>query len=203
MGIAKKMTKEKSIVEKLVAEERVRNCKMQQMLSNLEYIKWLDSFTMKHAEFSDNDWLYFPENISSNDREQVENLDLMYDGIAMYARKNHIYPIRFDLGNYYRIQFDNVGYEVGLLEGQGSSFFCRKVEVNPEYEFIDFHDIVQGKRYANVDIIEEKLNQLSNAVISLYESGVPLESISITLNKTLDEIHLQNDLDKARVLRRK
>ena len=193
----------KKLLEEYFAKENAENIKIQEMLANTNYIKWLDSFTIEHSSFFDDDWLYFPEKISKEDLEQVNNLHLMYHGIERYASKNYIYPTNCDFGNFYKVKLENTGFEIGMLVGQGTLFFCNRVQIGNRKDFIDFNDILNNKGNDNITTIKKKLNELSNLVVSLYKSGVPLEAIAITLDNTLNKINFQNDLGQAKVLKRK
>lgn len=193
----------KKWAEEYFAKENAKNIKIQEILSNTDYIKWLDSFTLEHSSFFDDDWLYSPEKISKEDLEQVNNLHIMYCGIERYASKNYIYPTDCDFGNFYKVKLENTGFEIGMLVGQGTLFFCNRVQIENQKKFIDFNDILNNKNNNNVTTIKNKLNELSNLVVSLYKSGVPLEAIVITLDNTLNEINSQNDLEHAKVLKRK
>ena len=87
------------------------------------------------------------------------------------------------------------------MAGQGIIFFCRKVSVKNEQEFIDFNDIMIGKKQEQVDRINESLENLSNMVLKAYESGVPIESITYTLENTIKEITSKKE-GKARLLQK-
>ena len=88
-----------------------------------------------------------------------------------------------------------------MLAGQGVLFFCNRVQIENEKDFIDFYDILNNKKNDNVITIQNKLNELSNLVVSLYKSGIPFEAIAITLDNVLNEINHQNDLKKTKVLK--
>lgn len=167
---------------------KVSETKRQEMFSNINYLKWLESFTVEHPGFSDDDWLYFPEKISQEDNEKVKNLHLFYEGIDLYAKKNYIYPTECDFGGYYNIKLDNIGYEIGMLVGQGTVFFCKRTPLNKDLEYIDFYDIMSGKKKDGVDVITEQLEDLSNRVLVLYKKGVPLDALIETLDATLTGI---------------
>lgn len=150
----------KKILEEYFAQEDARNIKMQELLSNTDYIAWLVSFTVIHSSFYDDNWLYFPEKISKEDLEQVNNLHLMYRGIERYANRNYIYPTEFYFGNFYKIRIENIGFEIGMIEEHGRiSFFCNRVQIENQNDFIDFNDIVNNKEYDNVNTIKNKLNE--------------------------------------------
>ena len=80
------------------------------------------------------------------------------------------------------------GFKIGTLIGQGTVFFCKKIAVKNEQEFIDFNDIINGKKREKVDQIRTSLDSLSNMVLTAYESGVPIEAITYTLENTIKEI---------------
>lgn len=131
-------------IDEYLKKVNSKKIKIQEMLSNTDYINWLDRFTIEHSNFSDDDWLYFPDEISMEDAEQVDNLNLLYDGIERYASNNCIYPTKCDFGNIYKIKFGNTGFEIGILVGQGTLFFCNRVQVENQNDFIDFNDIIKN-----------------------------------------------------------
>lgn len=190
----------KKWAEEYFAKENAKNIKMEEMLSNTDYINWLNKFTIEHSSFTDDDWLYFPEKISKEDLEKVNNLHLVYRGIEKYANENYIYPTNCDFGNFYKIKLENTGFEIGILFGQGTLFFCNRVQIENKKDFIDFDDILNNKTNDNLTTIKNKLNELSNFISSLYKSDVPLEAIVNTLDNTLNEINHKNNLGRAKVL---
>ena len=92
------MSEEQKLIKEYANDQ---NAKMQKILSNTDYIKWLDRFTIEHSSFFDKDWLHSPEKISKEDLERVNNLHLMYRGIDTYANKNYIYPTSCNFGKHW------------------------------------------------------------------------------------------------------
>lgn len=178
-------------VENRNEQEKINNYKKKQMFSNTTYLKWLENFTIEYPSFSDNDWLYFPEKLSKEDKEKVENLYLLYEGIELYAEKNYIYPTKCDFGNYYNIKLDNIGYEIGILSGQGTLFFCKRTLINKDIKYIDFNDIINDKKSNKTDMTTYQLKDLSNKVLKLYKKGIPLDAIIDTINDTLNNIETE------------
>lgn len=188
----------KSKMEEWIQDYAVQQ-KVKNMMSNTNYIKWLHGFTSDKESFYDDDWLYFPEKINDLDRENVYKLCLFYEGIDEYARENHIYPVVRDFGNFYKVRLNNFGFEIGVLIGQGTVFFCKKVPVEKISDFIDFRNIMAGKKEERTNQIDINLDYLSDTIISTYESGVPIESIINTVDKTIKEI-ISNQENKAKTL---
>lgn len=203
INTSEKHEKVKKLAEEYFAMENAKNTKIQEMLSNTDYIKWLDKFTIKHSSFSDSDWLSSSEKISKEDLEKVNDLPLMYDGIEKYASENYIYPTYCDFGNFYKIKLENTGYEIGILIGQGTLFFCNRVQIENQKDFIDFNDISNNKINNDAAAIKNKLDELSNLAISLYKNGISLETIMLTLNNALNEIDSKNNLSLTKVLKTK
>ena len=180
---------------------KISDEKRKEIFSNTDYMMWLENFTTYHPSFSDDNWLYFPEKISKEDNEKVNNLSLLYEGIEIYAKKNYIYPTECDFGGYYRIKLDNVGYEIGKLVGQGTLFFCDAKPLNKNLEYIDFYDIMNDKKKDGVDVITEQLKNLSNGVLELYKQGVPLAAIIETLDTTLTKVK-KDEKEHTKTLKR-
>ena len=203
MSLAEKISKEietpegKAKISKWVVEyiekENVKSENIKVIMSNTNYLEWLCKFTQDKEGFSNDDWLYFPELIKDSDKENVEKLCLFYEGIDKYARQNHIYPTQCEFGNFYKIRLNEIGFEIGILIGQGTVFFCNKVSAEKEEEFIDFNDIMTGKKQEQLDQINANLVSLSNMVVTAYESGVPIEAITYTLENTIKEITSQKE----------
>lgn len=167
---------------------RVSEAKRNEMFSNTNYIKWLEGFTTKYESFADDSWLYAPTELSHEENEKVANLHLLYEGIELYAKKNYIYPTECDFGGYYNIKLDNIGYEIGMLVGQGTLFFCKRTPLNKDLEYIDFNDIMTDKKKDGVDVITQQLKDLSNKVLELHKKGIPLTALIETLDTTLTGI---------------
>ena len=104
----------------------------------------------------------------------------------------------YEYQSFYGVK-DNVNevyYKIGVIEGQGGSFFCERIEYTSEQPFIDFNDIMNDKVRDNVKEIGTDLDNMSNLVLSLYNKGVPLEAIKETLDKTISEIELSKEKGK-------
>ena len=184
--------------EKWIREKKERDAKLKRLFSSYDYMNWLNSFTADTKGFTGEDYLYFPEKISKEDLDKVNNLGLFFEGIEKYADKNYIYPTMYEYQSFYGVK-DNVNevyYKIGVIEGQGGSFFCERIEYTSEQPFIDFNDIMNDKVRDNVKEIGTDLDNMSNLVLSLYNKGVPLEAIKETLDKTISEIELSKEKGK-------
>lgn len=180
--------KAKAFLDDWFEKMRISDEKRKEMFSNTNYIKWLEGFTTKYESFTDDSWLYTPTELSQEENEKVANLHLLYEGIELYAKKNYIYPTECDFGGYYNIKLDNIGYELGMLVGQGTVFFCKRTGIDKDLEYIDFNDIMTDKKKDGVDVITQQLKDLSNKVLELHKKGIPLTALIETLDTTLTGI---------------
>ncbi len=158
-------------IKEFVEKEKFRVEKMKNMMSNTYYLEWLSQFTQDKLGFADDDWLYFPEELQESDRENVDNLCLFYEGIEEYAKRVHFNPIPCEFGNYYKIRLNELGFKIGILIGQGTVFFCEKIPVENERDFIDFKDIIgnESKKDNNPKI----KTKVFYAVVVYSELGQP------------------------------
>ena len=178
-----------------------RNEKMKKMMSSTKYIQWLIKFTKDKEGFSDDDWLYFPEKINDTDKENVEMLSLFYKGIEKYAEKNYIYPTPCSFGNYYKVRFNKYGFEIGILIGQGTVFFCNKTPIENENDFIDFFRIMIGKDQNNTKKTKASLDSLSQTIINIHESGIPIEAIIETIDNTIEKISFKEEIKSKKLIK--
>lgn len=165
-------------------EEKERQ--MKTLIQDESYIQWLEKFTNKNAGFYDDDWLYCPEKISEEDLKKVEKLYLFYRIIDKYARENYIYPTPTDFGNYYSVSYNNIGFLIGIMVGQGTTFNCERTTVGED--FIKFEDIQNNKKQVKTDIINQKLQLLANLIETIAEEDVPLRAIEDTTEQSLQRL---------------
>lgn len=142
------------LINDYAEREKVKHNKIVSLISNTNYFEWLNQFTQDKEVFYSDDWLYTPELIKDSDKENVDKLCFFYKGIDDYATQKNIYPLQCEFGNFYKIRLDAIGFEIGVLIGQGTVFFCEKVAVENEQEFIDFNDIMKNQ-------IQSKKKQLT------------------------------------------
>lgn len=181
----------------------LRKNKMQEIISSNEYILWLEKFTEKYSGFSDDSFSDKDKKITSIDLENSRNLSLLYEGISNYAKENYVYA-KSDLkfGDYYVIKYNNIGYKIGAMSGQGTFFFCERTNEITD-DFIDFNDIILNKKQKNTDYYNKRLLQLSSIISYYYEQGVPLQAIEKTIDDTLWQIKDNQDKSSKKILKKK
>lgn len=162
--------------------------RIKKMSSSDEYILWLNKFTETNPEFSDEDFIYFPEKIGEYDNNYVDDLGLFFEVIDRYAEKNYIPAIPCDFGKFYPIRYGDFGYHIGCLRGQGVVCFCHKVPVINKDNFIDYNDIMNNKVQPYVEEINSSLEDLKYRVRELYNRGIPVEVIKSEIDGLIAEL---------------
>lgn len=159
----------------------------EKLVSNAEYMLWLEKFTTSNPEFTDDAWLYFPEEISKYDYEMVSMLQYFLDGIKRYAHTNYI-PMEGDVYDYhFSLKFNNIDYKIGAVSGQGTYTYCCRENISTDKRFIDFNDIMTNKVQDNVAIITEKLNAMANIAKEILNLGAPEDAITSKLETVFQE----------------
>lgn len=182
------------ILDEYVESEKITDEKIKKLISSTDYIKWLDNFTKKHPNFDINNGLSNLGKIDEQDKKNVDDLYLMYSAVDRYARKNYIYPIPCNFGGYYKVKLDDNGFEIGKLIGQGTLYFCNRVQIEKGEEFIDFNDIINDKKYDGVDKIKNNLDELSKEIVLLFEeSNISLDEITNKLKDAIKAIYIEEN----------
>ncbi len=171
------------VIEGLIkSQERAKS-----IVADNVYMLWLEKFANIYPLFSDDTWLYKPDAIPKEDSENVAELCSFFNGLSAYAEKNFLPTYSEDYTSYICIKFNNVGYEIGLVSGQGTYAYCQKVDISSGRFFIDFNDIVADKKQPHVDEVDETLSKISNLIERLLISGVPVTAIYARINDTIDK----------------
>ena len=154
------------------------------IISNTDYITWLEKFTKEYPGFTDVDWLYGRKKLDKNNYQNVDKLLYLYDAITEYASRNYIYP-HDDNGIYYVIKYNNIAYEIGVMVGQGIITFCtRSTKIE---KAIDFNNIINNQKTERTDLIKDKLIELQNYLNNLINDDIPVEALKETTQKVLQK----------------
>lgn len=171
------------VIEGLIkSQERAKS-----IVADNVYMLWLEKFASIHPIFSDDTWLYEPNAISKEDSENVAELCSFFNGLSEYAEKNFLPIYSEDFTTYVYIKFNDIGYEIGLISGQGTYAYCQRIDISPDKVFIDFNDIVADRKQPHVDGVDETLNTISNLIEQLLNSGVPAAAVYTRINDTINK----------------
>lgn len=137
------------IVSSVVAEIMEKQKERETIGSSDTYVNWLKGFMADKESFSDDDWVYNPEEISPDDLKNVGKLYFLLDVIDNYATENNISELSIPSGLYYNVKYNDFMFKVGICVGQGGYCFCEKTTGDENTEFIDFNDVIKSKNDGN------------------------------------------------------
>lgn len=215
-------------------QEKKKDDLRKELVSNYDYIKWIEEFTFKFGSFENDVYPEYSELVSSQDVENISYLQYFYEAIDKYAGEHSINPYvelyedidedideeidesdyendldkifskPFNEGfcDYYKIFFNGIGYEIGVWDGKKRSFFCRKVKINNEKEFINFDNIVNNVNVLNAEGLNKQLDKLSNMLVSLHEKGISKDIMMNCVYNTLESLNYKEELGESRKLKR-
>ncbi len=188
------MNKNDDFILKFVHRESIKNI----MRSSKEYVNWLKKFTEENPSFSDDYYEIVSGDYSDTDKINMKNLSLLFEVIDEYAKKNYMSTRKNEYSESYNFRSDDISYNIGFFRGQGSSFFCQRIDDIETKDFIDFDDIIKGSYTNDFEKNKNKVEKMKNNVMELYQSGVPLEIIKSEFENTIKNItsEKQNTLKK-------
>jgi len=126
-------------------QKEEKDKKIRKLCSNDDYLLWLKKFTIMHTSFRSDDKLLHTYKISHQDRENIDKLELLYEGIEDYAENEEIFPKLTTYGNCYSLYYKRTGYYIGrCTTGTKDSYCCTRVS---EYKLIDPIDFSELKDY--------------------------------------------------------
>lgn len=153
------------------------------LISNYDYINWIENFTLSHTSFTTDQWLYFPEKISKEDYDNVSKLSDFHEAISNYCYKFFIdisAKEKFEATNIH-IKYNNICYEMGLVVGQGSLVYIGREEISEKA--IDFSDIVNNTPPESYASKKTLLDSFEIFISEMKDLGVPYHSIITTIEK--------------------
>jgi len=188
------LDKEKEEMIRLLTNIKTKEIEMKDLIRNTDYINWLINFTNKQPNFSNATWLYNKGTISDEDLKKIDKLELFYEGIEWYTKKNYLYPVVVGNMTFYYIKYHDLGFKIGILEGQGTECFCSRIEIDKKLNFIDFNDVLTNKKQSNVSKISKELEKIINRIEKAYQSGVPIEAIKNVVETVFDETYEKQEI---------
>lgn len=167
------------LIEELAASE----VKKKELVSDYNYILWLEKFTLLYERFTDDMWLYRPEELSKEDSKNVENISLFFGALSEYCLKYHINFVR---GERYKtesidIRHNAVGYQIGLIVGQGAYVYVERKE--PAENAIEFERIMKDIAPDDFEKKKALLQSFEQIVTEMKKIDVPTSAILEILNK--------------------
>ena len=179
--------------EKLMESRKHKKEFVEKMSYSTEYIDWLESFTEKHGSFSTDSFLYGDE-LSEEEKVNVQDVQILYEEIQDYCDSNYIVPTIADFGAFYSIKHNGIGYFIGIDTGQGTSFYCTRLD-EPEEDALEFKHVMSSVKLPKTIRDEYLLEELSELIECLYDKGVSVQAISETTENAIQKVKTKSDDD--------
>jgi len=169
----------KTYLQLLKAKEETEK----QTILNYDYISWLETFTQTHAGFAHDSWLYKQEELSKEDYANVKNLYFFFNATSQYCRNFHINIECEENFEFERIHIkhNNVGYQLGLVIGQGSYVYVHRE--TPQDNAIAFDNIMNNIVPEEFKAKEELLQKFEKIASAMKSADVPSEIVINALKK--------------------
>lgn len=180
------------MISKMMKEKKHKKEFADRLTNSTEYMDWLRKFTEKRGSFSTDSFLYDQEDLTEDDLVNVQDVQLLFEEILDYSDENYIDPVKIDYGAYYSIKDGDVGYYIGYNAGQGTSFYCLRLD-EPEEDALDIKHVRSGVKLPKTAYDEYLLEELEDIMEKLYDDGVSLNAIKTVTNSTLDRLKAKSD----------
>lgn len=181
---------------RLILEEMMRKAKAKvafrdELRESDRYIKWLEKFTSKNGGFDTLVLTYNSDKYTEEERENIEQIETLYEVICDYAKTNYLTPVDVEFGNYFPIKHNDNYFYVGADCGQGASFYCTRL-VEPEEDALDYNEVVHNAKMPETIQKERRLEELSRIIDSLFnDDKLPIEVIENKTNEAFQKIKEQ------------
>lgn len=109
------------------------------LLQNDDYINWMIDFTKSKNRFYNEMRGCI---LQEEDKKQIKKIGLFIDGIIDYAEEKGVRTIPYKYGYSCKIRYNNVGFELGTIQGAGPSYYVQKVKKINNIDFIDYNEIM-------------------------------------------------------------
>lgn len=162
----------KDIVDKIKRQE--------QMVKNEEYISWLYEFTKVNPRFTEQQWLYNTEGISSEDYDKVMMLSDFFVGIEMYHTNNLLMANENNSSTFYNIKYKDMYIVIGLAVGQGGLCFAERLDKQPE-QYTLYENIMNDVEDETYRLKKEKLEMLVRMVEELKDMDVDYQVVKANI----------------------
>ena len=134
---------------------------------------------------------YLYSNVSKQDEENINDLEVIYELIAEYAKENYVEPISIEVGDffcgdYYQVKYNGIGFEIGIDLFQGLDYYCNRVK-QVDKKAIDLEKAIKGGKHPNTKKMELKLKSLEEYLMELIDSDVSGVAIRETTDKVLQK----------------
>ena len=155
--------------DNFIEKKRKEKELQESICSNDKYVNWLSSFASDRDGFFDNDFLYKPNEVDDETKNQIELLNIFYKAIEKYAMEHDIEPFSRMYQRFYKVIYNRTCLEVGFMYGQETAFFCRPCKVESSIGIIDFNKVM--REYFKLEITEKNSKEKDVEIVRKLKKG--------------------------------
>lgn len=178
------MKKKRSNVDSRFGEEmKRRDIAKSELISDDEYISWLENFTSIYEKFTDETWLYNPEELLELNYKNVSKMGLFFEALSDYCRKYYI-NMNCDEGPAFEriiIKHKDVGYEFGLIVGQGAIVYVERQA--PKDDAIEFNYVLNDIAPEDFEAKRDLVSKFEQIVSEMKALNIPKSVILEVVEK--------------------
>ena len=179
---------DRKILESMMKKAKAKVAFRDELRESDRYIKWLEKFTAKNGGFDTLLLTYNGDNYTEEEKENIEQIETLYEVICDYAQTNYLTPTPVEFGNYFSIKHGDNYFYVGADYGQGASFYCTRL-VEEDENALDYKEVVHNTKLPETIEKERRLEELSRIIDRLFnEDNVPVEVIESKANEAFQKI---------------
>ena len=164
--------------------------KIEDLLTDSNFFAWLDIFTLEYEGFDDGRWKHCHNEITEEDKANIERINFLYEAIQRWAERNEVLPKKEGKAEFYEVNIGGIGYEIGTNAICGFAYFCNRVKV--ERNFINFNDVFENKKLDNIKQKQEEWKKLERVVKSLNELGIPKHAVYEKINEIMIKVYTKD-----------
>lgn len=154
-----------------------------QLISNYDYISWLETFTQAYPNFATDFWVYKMDKLSPEDSKKIDLLIPFFSAIYSYCYKYliaHINPESPETKQV-SLKHNNVGYELKVVMKHGVYVYVMREE--PQDNAIDFCDIVNNIPPKDFEAKKELLAKFEEVVSAMKDTHIPRDAMMDIVSK--------------------
>ncbi len=177
-----------SLVDQYYAMLESENIKKMQIIKDDSYINWLESFLNVNETATTFSKVTYSGDLTPLDISNLEKLDLLYAIIERYANHNYIASTAMNEGLGYFVSFRGFFFKIIKSHLDKDEIFCSlapNISLLSSKNIIDFDKIMNDVGIVYDTDLKKSLEELANYIKYLKATGVPSESIRLTIERNL------------------
>lgn len=186
------MEKLKEALKEKEKQEEFKREQIKEIMKDYSYFDKLTCYLNPGESFFDDDYKH-KNGLDKSTVDMMIKLFLFYEGIAQYADKNFYYPYPEEFGNHYVIKHNGSAFKVGILAGQGVTYYCERISAyDKNIRYINLSDIIKNRPRADKDEIAQSFKTIQENINQLFDKGIPTFAVVSAVQRIVDNATYKN-----------